>query len=148
MSERSLCALAVAINSLPDPRSKQGVSHPYHGMLALVLLGLLAEMPYVAEIRRWAKHHWHNLKEPLQFKKDKPPVETTFFRALAKTSIADLQKALAEFIQLILAEDNDELVAAVDGKVAKQMKDADGDPILTLNIFAHNVKVILMIFRK
>jgi hypothetical protein len=144
MSPRSLCALAAAIDSLPDPRSKQGVSHPYHGMLALVLIGLLAEMPYVAEMRRWAEKHWHTLKEPLKFKRKNPPVETTFFRALAKTTVADLQKAIAGFIQLILAEDNDELAASVDGKVAKQMKNVDGDPFLILNIFAHNVKVTLM----
>jgi len=41
MSADSLSAVAVA--SLPDPRSKQGVSHPYHGMLILVLLGLIAQ---------------------------------------------------------------------------------------------------------
>jgi hypothetical protein len=144
MSPRSLCALAAAINSIPDPRSKQGVSHPYHGMLAIVLIGLIAEMPYIAEMRRWAKNNWHILKEPLKFKRKKPPVETTFFRALAKTTVADLQKAIVGFIQLILAEDNEELAASVDGKVAKQMKDANGDPILMLNIFVHNVKITLM----
>ena len=57
-SPPSLSALAAVLESLPDPRSKQGISHPYHGMLALVLLGLLAGMPYVAEIRRWAKKHY------------------------------------------------------------------------------------------
>ena len=75
MSASPLSALAHAVESLPDPRSQQGVSHPYHGMLTLVLLGL---------------------------------------------------------------------VAAVDGKAAKQMKDANGDPPLMLNIFLHNVKVSLM----
>ena len=33
MSAVSLSALSAAVASLPDPRSKQGVSHPYHGML-------------------------------------------------------------------------------------------------------------------
>src|SRR5215469_4163004 len=148
MSHRSLCALAATLESLPDPRSKQGVSHPYHGMLALVLIGLIAQMPTVAEIRRWAKKHWHTLKEPLKFKDKaiKPPVDTTFFRALAKTTVADFQKAVALFLQAVIAEDHDTIVAAVDGKTAKQMKDADGDPILMLNIFAHNIKVALLSF--
>ena len=48
MSATSLSVLAQTLHSLPDPRSKQGVSHPYHGMLALVFIGLLAEMPYFA----------------------------------------------------------------------------------------------------
>jgi hypothetical protein len=143
MSASSLCALAATLESLPDPRSKQGVSHPYHGMLALVLLGLVAGMPYVAEIYRWAKRHWKTLKEPLGFKRKKPPVETTLFRSLNKTTVEDFNNALASFLQSVLAEDNDTLTAAVDGKTAKQMKNADGDPIQMLNIFVHNLKVAL-----
>jgi len=144
MPNSLLALLSTALESLPDPRSKQGVSHPYHGMLALVLLGLIAQLPSVAQIRRWAKRNWHTLKGPLNFKRKKPPVDTTLFRALEKTTVADLHKAFAEFLQVILAEDNGTITAAVDGKVAKQMKDADGDPILMLNIFAHNVKVALL----
>jgi len=139
-----LTLLATALESLPDPRSKQWVSHPYHGMLALVLLGLIAQLPSIAQIRRWAKRNWHTLIEPLKFKRKQPPVDTTLFRALEKTTVADLHKVFAEFLQVILAEDNGTITAAVDGKVAKQMKDADGDPILMLNIFAHNVKVVLL----
>jgi hypothetical protein len=144
MSAVSLSALADAVSSLPDPRSKQGVSHPYHGMLVLILLGLIAQISYVSRIRRWAKKHWHTLREPLHFKRHTPPVATTLARALAKTSVADFQKVFAEFLKTILADDHDFIVAAVDGKVAKQMKDAEGDPILKLNIFAHNIKVTLL----
>jgi hypothetical protein len=144
MSVTSLDSLAHAVESLPDPRSKQGVTHPYHGMIALVLLGLLAGIPYVAQIRRWAEKHWHTLRIPLKFKRTKPPVETTIFRALAQTSVADFQAAFAAFLQHVLAEDHDFLAAAVDGKAAKQMKDENGDPLLMLNIFVHDLKVTLM----
>ena len=122
------------------------VSHPYHGMLALVLLGLIAQMPTVAQIGRWAKKHWNTLKEPLNFKSKtkKPPVDTTLFHALAKTTIADFQHAVATFLQAIIAEDDATLTAAIDGKAARQMKDADGNLLLMLNIFAHNIKVTLM----
>ncbi len=143
MSAVSLNTLAEAVQSIPDPRSKQGVTHPCHGMLALVLLGLLAGIPYLAHIRRWAKKHWHTLREPLNFKRTYPPVETTISRALAKTSVADFQNAFAEFLRNVLAEDHDTLTAAVDGKVAKQFHDANGDPLLLLNIFAHKWKVTL-----
>ena len=43
---------------------------------------------------------------------------------LEKLSLADLQKAFAEFVNAILADPT--LVGAVDGKAAKQMKDAEG----------------------
>jgi len=144
MSATSLDTLAQAVETLPDPRSKQGVTHPYHGMLALVLIGLIAGMPYVAQIRRWAVKHWYALRIPLKFKRTKPPVETTIFRALAKTSVAQLQDVFAEFLKNVIAEDHETLTAAVDGKAAKQMKDENGDPLLMLNIFAHDLKVTLM----
>jgi hypothetical protein len=144
MSTHSLSTLAAAVASLPDPSSKQGVSHPYNGMLLLVLIGMLAKIPEIARIRRWVNKHWKNLQEPLQFKKDKPPVATTLSRALAKTTVADFQKVIALFLNKVIAEDHDFMVAAVDGKVAKQMKDDDGDPILQLTIFAHHIKVSLM----
>jgi len=143
MSSASLLTLAQAVESIPDPRSKQGVTHPYHGMLALVLIGLIAGMPYIAHIRRWAKKHWHALREPLKFKRTYPPVETTLSRALAKTSVADLQKAFTEFLNAVLMEDHDTLTAAVDGKTSKQFLDADGNPLLLLNVFAHDMKVAL-----
>jgi len=144
MSAGSLSALSDAVASLPDPRSKQGVSHPYHGMLVLVLLGLIAQVSYIARIRRWATRHWHTLRVPLHFKRAQPPAATTLSRALAKTSVADFQKAFGTFLQQILAEDHETIVAAVDGKAAKQVKDADGNPLLMLNIFAHNIKVTLL----
>jgi hypothetical protein len=143
MSTSSLHALAAVIEALPDPRSKQGVSHSYHGMIAIVLLGLIAQMPYVAEMRRWAKKHWKILKEPLHFKKDKPPVETTIFRALEKTTVEDFQHVFDEFLRNILAENHENITVAVDGKTAKQMKNADGTPHQMLNCFVHDVQVTL-----
>ena len=103
MSADSLSALADAVASLPDPRSKQGVSHPYHGMLVLVLLGLIAQVSYIARIRRWAKRHWHTLRVPLHFKRAQPPAATTLSRALAKTSVAAPKFASSESLRCIPA---------------------------------------------
>jgi hypothetical protein len=58
-----------------------------------------------------------------------------------KLSLADLQNAFAEFINALLQDTT--LVAAVDGKSAKQMKDENDDPILMLNVFVHNLKLHL-----
>jgi len=90
----SLHALATAIQSIPDPRSKQGVSHPFAGLLALVLLGLTARQIYMSHIVEWAKLHWQELKEPLGFDSEKPPSDTTISRALAKLKLKDFQQAM------------------------------------------------------
>jgi hypothetical protein len=55
-----------------------------------------------------------------------------------------LQNVFADFLQEIIAEDHDSIVAAVDGKTSKQMKDNDGNPLHMLNVFAHDIKVTLM----
>ena len=68
-----------ALHEIPDARSKQGISHPFHGILALVLLGLIARQIYISHIVEWAKIYWDELKEPLGFKSAKPPDATTLF---------------------------------------------------------------------
>jgi hypothetical protein len=65
--------LKEALQEIPDPRSKQGISHPFHGILALVLLGIIARQIYMSHIAEWAKIYWHELKEPLGFDSENPP---------------------------------------------------------------------------
>lgn len=77
MSTELLQNLVKTVESIPDPLSKQGVAHPCHGMVVLVLLGLVAGMPYVAPIRRWAEKHGHSLQTSQNFKKTYPSVEST-----------------------------------------------------------------------
>ena len=139
----SLTTLVEVFKKSDDPRDPRGIRHDYHGTLILVFLGLLARLPYMAHIQRWGKRYWDILREPLGFKRETPPVDTTISRILAKTSLKELQEAFADFLNAVLMEDNDTLVAAVDGKVAKQSFDENGDPIHMLNVFVHDIKVTL-----
>jgi len=43
------------LKKVPDPRSQRGQSHRFLTILAIVLLGLLANPSTLAEIERWAK---------------------------------------------------------------------------------------------
>lgn len=133
------------LKKVPDPRSKYGTSHPFPAALAVVFLGLLANLSTLAEIQRWAEIHFSQLRQFLEFKdkkgRRKVPHAITFARVLRKLSLDDLQAAFAEFLNGIL--DETPLAAAVDGKAAKQMTDENGDPILMLNVFAQTVKLHL-----
>jgi hypothetical protein len=135
------------LNKVPDPRSKHGTYQPFPTILALVFLGLIANVTTITQTARWAKQHFHKLKKFLPFGESKvsggpvPPCNNTITRVLKKLSLSDLQNAFAEFANLLLADTS--LVAAVDGKTAKQMFDQNGDPIHMLNIFAHTLKVHL-----
>jgi len=129
-----------SLEKIGDPRSKQGVSHQFQTILAIVFLGLLANISALAEIERWAKIRFQKLEKFLQFKKGVPHA-ITFARVLRKISLTDLQNVFAEFLNIILA--SSAITAAVDGKAAKQMKDENGDPLLMLNIFAQKLKLHL-----
>jgi hypothetical protein len=135
---------------VPDPRSKQGQSYTPHTLLALTILGLLANCTNPTELQRWSENQLTKLLPFLRFRyrtyrnkaaKWCAPHAITFTRFFEKLSLADLQKAFAEFLNAILQDTT--LVAAVDGKVAKQMKDENGDPILMLNVFVHKLKLHL-----
>jgi hypothetical protein len=137
--------LATAFSQITDPRSKHGSPIPLPGMLALVFLGLLAGQNYITHICLWAKHHWNTLKKPLGFDSDKmkkPPNRTTLSRVLAKISLNELQEAFAVFILEILQDKP--LVASVDGKVSKQILDEGGEVLQMLNVFVHDIKVVLI----
>jgi hypothetical protein len=130
----ALALFALCLQKVPDPRSKQGVSHPCSTLLAIVLLGLLAQVSTPAEIARWTTRHFSKLSKFLRFGKIKgefkSPCDNTLTRVLKKLSLADLQHAFADFINALLQDTP--LVAAVDGKAAKQMKEENDDPILML----------------
>ncbi|GHT17192.1 hypothetical protein FACS1894189_2620 [Planctomycetales bacterium] len=129
--------LAEVFGGIRDPRSKQGTNLPLSGILAVVFPGLLAGQNDLAHIERWAKNHWRTLQKPLGFKRNHPPVDTTLSRNLANIPLQELQDAFAKFLSQLL--ENQELTAAVDGKTAKQIKDADSEPLLMLNVFVHDI---------
>jgi hypothetical protein len=148
----SLSHFVRSLKKVRDPRSKQGQSHPFSTIIAIVFLGLIGNITTLAEIQRWAGIHYPELKSFLRFRRfkrksksqkkpKKIPHAITLARVLRKLSLADLQKAFAEFLNVILNDTS--ITASVDGKAAKQIKDANGNPILMLNVFAHTLKIHL-----
>jgi hypothetical protein len=135
-------SLKDALDHIPDPRSKQGVSHPFTGILALTILGLSARQIYMTHIVEWARNYWTELKTPLGFKSEQPPNATTLSRTLARISLQDFQQALVALFRCLLT-DRKNLSVAVDGKTSKQFHQADGKPIHLLNLFVHDLCVVL-----
>jgi hypothetical protein len=140
--QNDLTHLVQVFDQITDPRSKKGTYQPCSGILALTFLGLLAGQNYFTHIYQWAKNHWKSLKSPLGFNTKKPPDRTTLSRLLAKISLNELQDAFAVFLSQLLQDKP--LIAAVDGKVSKQILDKDGEVLQMLNVFIHDIKIVLM----
>ena len=85
--------------------------------------------------------NWPALKEPLGFLRDHPPHATTISRTLAGVSHQRLQEALAGWVAHMVADQ--ELNASVDGKWAKQSEDANGNPLVMVNVLAHDLRLCL-----
>jgi hypothetical protein len=146
LKSASLTHFVQCLAQVPDPRSKRGVSHPFPTILAITFLGLLAHVTTPSGLARWAKLHFKQLQTFLHFGKPRngkasAPADNTYTRVLRKLSLDDLQQAFAKFLNAIIHEPF--LVAAVDGKTAKQTKDENGNPLLMLNVFAQKLKVHL-----
>jgi hypothetical protein len=89
----ALTLFAQCLKKVPDPRSKQGISHPCSTLLAVVLLGLLAKVSTPAEIARWTKRHFAKLSKFLRFGKIKGELtsscDNTLTRVLKKLSLGN-----------------------------------------------------------
>lgn len=136
-------SLLAAVNRLEDPRSARGIRHPYAGIVALALLGMLARIREMEVLVRWADEHWNELREPLGFQRDTPPVATTISRTLARCTVADLQAVFLQWLSTCGETLPTEGVVAIDGKTSKQAIDSNGRPLHMLNAFVHDLHVIV-----
>ena len=134
-------SLLAAFGRLTDPRHRRGVRHPFAGLLSVVFLVLLSRHPDFASIARWAKRHSPALREAFGLTRRYAPHATTYSRAAAAFSVDEFRAALAGWLARVMADAP--TAAAVDGKTSNQARDADGDPIHVLNVFAHDARVCL-----
>ena len=107
----------------------------------MTLLGLLCGQTTMAHIALFPRMRWPVLKEPLGFLRDHPPHATTISRTLAGVPYEQLQEALTGWVPQVVGEQ--ELNASVDGKWAKQSEDAQGNPLVMVNVLAHDLKLCL-----
>ena len=129
------------LEQVADPRNARGVRHPFQAILRLTLLGLVCGQTTMAHISLFARMHWTVLKDPLGFVRDQPPHATTISRTLAGVPCEQLQGVLTGWVARVVADQ--ELSASVDGKWAKQSVDANGNPLVMVNVLAHDLTLCL-----
>ena len=148
-------SLFECLEQVADPRRARGVRHPFQAILRLTLLGLVCGQTTMVHIALFARMHWPALKEPLGFLRNHPPHATTISRTLAGVPYEQLQGALTGWVARVVAdqevnasvdgkwakqsEDN----ASVDGKWAKQSEDKGGNPLVMVNVLAHDLRLCL-----
>ena len=129
-------SLFECLEQVPDPRRARGVRHPFQAILRLTLLGLVCG-------------HHHGPHRPLRqdalagteagFLRNHPPHATTISRTLAGVPYEQLQGALTGWVARVVADQ--EVNASVDGKWAKQSEDKGGNPLVMVNVLAHDLRL-------
>ena len=134
-------SLFECLEQVANPRRVRGVRHPFQAILRLTLLELVCGQTTMAHIALFARMHWPVIKESLGFVRDRPPHAATISRTLAGIPYEQLQGALTGWVAQVVAEQ--EVNASVDGKRAKQSADAKGNPLVMVNVLAHDLKLCL-----
>src|SRR6188508_570014 len=116
--------LAEVFAQVKDHRDTRGKRHPLSAILSLVFLGLLARIRELAVLQRWAEAHWHLLKEPLGFTRDRPPHATTISRTIASCQVDEFEQAFLLWLKTRLPDEP--FLAAIDAKTSRQGIDSDG----------------------
>ena len=127
------------LEQAPDPRRARGVRHPFQAMLRLTLPGLVCGQTTMAHSALFARMHWPALKEPLGFLRNHPPHAAAISRTLAGVPYAQLPGALTGWVAGVVADR--EVNAPADGKRAKQSEDKGGNPLVMVNVLAHDLRL-------
>ena len=132
--------LVASLARIPDVRKRKGKRHPLPGVLALVVLGLMAESRSLSAIRRFGRCHPEVL--PALELRSVPSVPT-IGRVLAGLRPDALRDALRDFAQaLAVARDVSLAVVAVDGKTLRGVHEGSG-PTHLLHLFAYESALVL-----
>jgi hypothetical protein len=127
--------LVASFAAITDPRFARGKVHPLPGVLALVVLGLMAGCRSLSAISRYGQIHPEVL-EPLGLRRS--PSVATLHRVLRRVAVAEVRAALAAFTRQLLATRTGQSevgVVAVDGKTLRGVWEG-GTQLHVLHVFA------------
>lgn len=134
-------SLFEALQGITDPRKKRGVRHNFHSILKLVILGFCCRLVCLEHIVEFASQCWSMIKEALGFKRNTPPDATTIGRVLKRMDREELENIFRQWVSTKLF--GKEMDASVDGKALRNVCDEKGHPIYMVNIFAHDMQMVL-----
>lgn len=134
--------LVAAFATVTDSRFARGKVHPLPGVLALVVLGLMADCRSLSAISRFGQIHPEVLA-PLGLRRS--PSVATLHRLLRRVSVAEVRQVLAAFTRQVLTARTGHPecgVVAVDGKTLRGVWEG-GSQLHVVQVFAHTSALAL-----
>lgn len=142
-------SLVAAFGAIPDPRRAASVRYPLPALLALVVLGLLAQQESVLGIAEWAAHQEATLLAAVGLPSGASPCQSTLHRVLAQLDPVAVGQVLAQHFQALVPADpavRGGQAVAVDGKAlrgARRGQVPAPPTVQLLTAFCHDQQVVL-----
>jgi predicted transposase YbfD/YdcC len=139
--------LFVALVAVPDPRDPRGRRYPLVSVLAVAVCAVLAGACTFTAITDWVRDQDRSVWGRLGFT-DRVPAATTVWRLLIRVDADALSQVLARWLRVrtapvVVAGRRWRLVIAVDGKVERGARLADGRQVHLLSAYDTSTGIVL-----
>lgn len=129
----------MALAAVADPRDRRGRRYPLVSMLAVAVCGVLAGATTFAAITDWVRDLDRSAWSRLGFT-DRVPAATTVWRLLIRIDADVLSAVLTRWLRarttpVVVAGRRWRLVVAIDGKVERGARLADGRQVHLLSAY-------------
>ena len=111
------------LQTLPDPRRRQGRRYPLAALLGLLVLAALHGESSLRGMWLWARNHWDELWWPLGFGSPHFPALTTLWNLLGALDADAVDQLVSDWLRELLGQSTGGLSA--DGKVLRGSRRAD-----------------------
>ncbi|WP_406071063.1 ISAs1 family transposase [Micromonospora sp. NBC_01638] len=135
------------LSTIPDPRDPRGCRYSLVSILAVAVCAVLAGACTFASVTDWVRNQDQEVWDRLGFS-DRVPAATTVWRLLIRIDADVLSRVLARWLlartaPVTMAGRRWRLVIAVDGKVERGARLADGRQVHLLSAYDTSTGVVL-----
>jgi predicted transposase YbfD/YdcC len=140
-------SLFVALAGVPDPRDPRGRRYPLVSVLSAAVCAVLAGACTFAAVTDWVRNQDRSVWNRLGFT-DRVPAATTAWRLLIRIDAEVLSAVLARWLRaraapVVVTGRRWRLVIAVDGKVERGARLADGRQVHLLSAYDTSTGIVL-----
>jgi hypothetical protein len=136
------CTLYEALATLPDPRSRRGLTHPLPAIMGLVTLAMLMGRKSLRGISRFGRQYGAPLAHALGFRRGKTPTFSTLSTTLRRFDARSLEAILARWIEGRIDRDTVESIS-IDGKTLRGSRAGEVPGHHLVAAYAPAVKAVL-----
>jgi DDE family transposase len=129
------------LETLPDPRRRQGRRYPLASLPGLLVLGALHGESSLRGIWIWAHQHWGSLWQPLGFGSPHFPALTTIWNVLGTIDADALDRSIGAWLTDLLGQPVGGVSA--DGKVLRGSRRAELPAVWLVALARHDLGTVL-----